>query len=61
MQPYLNASFGHVIYLIGLFELVMVQPSFPQYLRHWNSSVSRPRGIFPIVVSSAENIKTIMA
>ena len=59
MQPYLIASFGHVIYLIGSFELVMVQPSFPPYLRHWNSSASRPRGIFPIVVSSAENIKLL--
>ena len=57
MQPYLFASFGHVIYLIGSFELVTVQPSFPPYLRHWNSSASRPRGIFPIVVSSAKNIK----
>ena len=59
VQPYLIASFGHVIYLIGSFELVMVQPSFPQYLRHWNSSASRPRGIFPIVVSSAKSIKLL--
>ena len=59
VQPYLIASFGHVIYLIGPFELVMVQPSFPPYLRHWNSSASGPRGIFPIVVSSEENIKLL--
>ena len=59
MQPYLIASFGHVIYLIGSFELVMVKPSFPPYLRHWNSSASRPRGIFAIVVSSAKNIKLL--
>ena len=59
MQPYLIASFGHVIYLIGSFELVMVQPSFPPYLRHWNSSASRPRGIFAIVVSCAKIIKLL--
>ena len=59
MQPYLIASLDHVIFSIGSFELVWVQPSFPLPLRHWNSSASRSCAIFSDNVSSKENIKLL--
>ena len=59
MQPYLIASLDHVIGSIGSFELVLVQPSFPPSLRHWNSSAF-DHVLFSDIVSSKENIKILL-
>ena len=58
MQPYLIASSDHVIYSIGSFELVWVQPSFLPPLRHWNLLVLT-MCYFSDNVSSKENIKIL--